>query len=126
MNPYLIDFPKIGSRDIGYLSFAQNLPFNINRVYWTYHTPNDVSRGGHSHNELEQILIAVCGTITIYTENTKGDCNRFILSTQNQGLYLPKQTWRDIKYSHDAIQVCLASQEYSESDYIRSYNKFKQ
>ncbi len=125
MTPHLINFPKIGSRDIGYLSFAEKLPFKINRVYWTYHTPSDVARGGHSHKELEQVLLALSGTITIYTENLNGESNRFILSNQSQGLYLPQQTWRDIKYSHDAIQLCLASLEYDEKDYIRSYNQFK-
>lgn len=127
MNPYLIEFPKIGNSGIGYVSICEreNLPFKVNRVYWTYYTPEDVNRGGHAHLDLEQILIAVCGTIIVHTENSKGESNRFILDTPNKGLYLPKMCWRSMKYTHSAIQVCLASEQYSELDYIRSYETFK-
>lgn len=125
MNPQLIDFPKIGSRDIGYVSIAEKLPFDIKRVYWTYYTPEDVARGGHAHYELEQILIAVSGTITVHTQTVTGEDNRFILTNPNQGLYIPKMCWRNLKYSHNAVQICLASQEYTEKDYIRNYETFK-
>ena len=49
--PYFIEFPKIGKPDLGYISVAENesLPFQVNRVYWTYFTPEDVMRGGHAH-----------------------------------------------------------------------------
>ena len=126
MNPYLINFPKIGSTSIGYVSIAEgdNLPIKVNRVYWTYFTPEDVARGGHAHKQLEQVLIAVSGTIIVHTE-TKDESNRFILSSPNQGLYIPSGCWRTMKYTHNAIQICLASMEYKESDYIRSYQEFK-
>ena len=29
-----------------------------------------------------------------------------------------------MKYSHNAVQMCLASIEYDERDYIRDYNEF--
>jgi hypothetical protein len=126
MNPYLINFPKIGNPSMGYVSISEgvNLPIKVNRVYWTYFTPEDVARGGHAHKQLEQVLIAVSGTIIIHTE-TKTDSNRFILSSPSQGLYIPAGCWRTMKYTHNAIQVCLASMEYRESDYIRSYQEFK-
>ena len=33
--------------------------------------------------------------------------------------------WRDIKFSHNAVLLCLASEIYQEHDYIRDYNTFK-
>lgn len=125
MNPYLIEFPKKGARDIGYLSISEKMPFDVKRVYWTYYTPEDVARGGHSHKELEQILVAVSGTVIVHTETKDGISNRFILDSPTVGLYLPKNCWRDMKYTHNAIQICLASHEYDEQDYIRNYQTFK-
>ncbi len=42
--PRLISFPKIGKPSLGYISVAENenLPFQVNRIYWTYFTPEDV------------------------------------------------------------------------------------
>jgi len=40
-------------------------------------------------------------------------------------LYIPRLYWRTIKFSHNAVLMCLASMEYDEQDYIRSYEEFK-
>ena len=57
--PHLIEFPKIGKPELGFISIAEkeNLPFVPKRIYWTYFTPEDVERGGHSHYDLHQILV---------------------------------------------------------------------
>lgn len=125
--PYLIEFNKIGSPSLGYISVAEkeNLPFAIRRVYWTYFTPENVRRGGHAHYELEQILIAPSGKIVLDTELLDGEKQQFVLDKPNLGLFIPKLCWREMRYSHNAAQVCLASMEYSEQDYIRDYNQFK-
>lgn len=125
MSPYLISLPKIGNPGIGYLSVAEKLPFDIKRVYWTYHTPEDITRGGHSHNNLHQLLIAVSGTVTVFTELKSGESDRFVLDNPSKGLYIPPGCWRNMKYTHNAVQLCMASNQYDESDYIRSYEQFK-
>ena len=60
LNPCIIEFPKIGNSGLGYISVCEKttLPFVVKRIYWTYFTPEDVTRGGHAHYELEQILLA--------------------------------------------------------------------
>ena len=125
--PKIIEFPKLGMPSIGYISPAENdnLPFIVKRIYWTYFTPEDVERGGHSHYELEQILVAVAGKITVMTEMPGEITNTFILESPHQGLLIPKLCWREMKYSHNAVQMCLASLEYDEKDYIRKYDEFK-
>lgn len=124
--PYLITFPKIGNSALGYISVAENenLPFVVNRIYWTYFTPESVERGGHAHYELEQILIAVAGRIIITTELISGLKNEFVLDNPDVGLYIPKMTWRTMKYSHNSVQICIANHSYTESDYIREYETF--
>lgn len=126
INPYLISFPKIGGSDRGYLSLAEgkDLPFKPQRVYWTYFTPENVERGGHAHYKLNQILIAVSGKITVTIETLK-ESFVFVLDSPSIGLFIPELCWRSLKYTHNAVQVCLASIEYSPDDYIRTYNDFK-
>lgn len=125
--PYLIDFPKIGEPSLGYISVAEktNLPFIPKRVYWTYFTPENIERGGHAHIELQQVLIAVSGSIKVEIETITGEKYNFNLNKPNLGLFIPKKVWRTMQYSHNAVQVCIASIEYLENDYIRDYKLFK-
>ena len=124
--PRIIEFPEIGNRILGYIAVAENnnLPFEVKRIYWTYFTPENVERGGHAHRQLEQVLVAVAGTIRIKLEMRGGQQSEFILSKPDHGLYIPRMAWRTIKYSHNAVQLCIASTVYDEKDYIRDYETF--
>lgn len=122
-----IELKKIGSPLLGYISVAEaekNVSFKISRVYWTYFTPNEVQRGGHAHKNLEQLIFAVSGRIEIDTIDNTGRERLFVLDKPNIGLYLPPLVWRDIRFSHSAVLLCLASDYYDEDDYIRSYSFF--
>lgn len=125
--PYIIEFPKIGVSSLGYISIAEkgNLPFIPKRIYWTYFTPQGVQRGGHAHFELEQILVALAGSIDLKIEIANGETFEFVLEEPTKGVFLPKRCWRTMQYSHNAVQMCIASLEYEEADYIRNYEEFK-
>jgi hypothetical protein len=127
-NPFLINFPKLGAPDIGYISVvddAKLIPFEIKRVFWTYYTPESIVRGRHAHYKTEQVLIAVTGRIIVTTELADGTINTFVLENPNLGLYVPPHAWHTMQYSHTAIQMVLASTVYDEKDYIRDYDHFK-
>lgn len=126
--PCIIEFPKIGSSGLGYISVAEvekNIPFDIKRVYWTYYTPDSVLRGGHAHKKLRQVIFAVGGRIEFNLETFHGQRLHFVLDQPNMGLYIPELVWRDIRFSHSAVLLCLASEIYLESDYFRNYEDFK-
>lgn len=128
MTPHIIDFLKIGSPELGYITVAEaqkNVPFSINRVYWTYFTPQDVIRGGHAHKKLQQVIFAVSGTIEFNTQDLDGNEATFVLDSPSKGLYIPELIWRDIKFSHNAVLLCLASEHYDEDDYFRDFEDFK-
>lgn len=128
MIPHYLYFSKIGKPNLGYISVAENnenIPFEVQRVYWTYYTPQDVTRGGHAHLALQQVIVAVSGTINFTTEDLQGNTAEFVLDSPEKGLYLPKHVWRDIKFSHNAVLLCLASEKYTEEDYIRDYDMFQ-
>jgi len=126
--PYLIEFKKLGSSDIGYISVSENknqIPFNSERVFWTYYTPEEVVRGRHAHYKTEQVLIALAGRIIVNIEMPDGEKMIFTLDKPNVGLYVPPHCWHTMQYSHSCVQLVLASTKYDESDYIRKYEDFK-
>jgi hypothetical protein len=127
-HPYLIDLKSIGSSELGFITvaeFPKNIPFEIKRTYWTYFTPNNVERGNHAHRQLQQIIVAVAGVIEFDLESKQGEKFNFRLDNPNKGLYIPKEYWRVIHFSHNAVLLCLASLVYDANDYIRDYADFK-
>jgi dTDP-4-dehydrorhamnose 3,5-epimerase-like enzyme len=126
--PHIVTLDSIGSSVEGYITIAEqqkNIPFEIKRVYWTYFTPQNVIRGFHAHYALHQVIFAVSGTIKFLVEYKNEEQIEFILDQPNKGLYLPPDTWREIQFSHTAVLLCLASDVYNESDYIRDYETFR-
>ena len=127
--PHLIEFPKLGAPEIGYISVTEQqklVPFEVQRIFWTYYTPESIVRGRHAHHRTEQVLIAASGRITVTTEMADGDIRTFRLEDPNMGLYVPPNVWHTMQYSHSAVQLVLASTGYEEADYIRDYEVFKQ
>lgn len=123
--PQLIDFGRIGSSAMGFITIAEELPFDVKRVYWTYYAPHEVTRGQHAHKNLCQIIFAVSGSIKFELENLAGIKSNFVLESPEWGLYIPKFHWRIMKFSHNAVLLCMASDIFDEEDYIRDYNQFK-
>jgi oxalate decarboxylase/phosphoglucose isomerase-like protein (cupin superfamily) len=127
-DPYLINFPKIGEPEIGYISVTEQqqlIPFGIQRIFWTYYTPESIVRGRHAHHSTEQVLIATSGRITVTTEMADGAIQTFRLEDPSVGLYVPPHAWHTMQYSHSAVQLVLASASYNVADYIRDYDEFK-
>lgn len=126
-NCSLLEFPKLNSGK-GVITAVNNLkeiPFEIKRVYYLFDIPDGEIRGGHAHRNLHQIILAVSGSfdITLDDGTNKSSIN---LSKPNKALYLPPGLWRDLdNFSAGSICLVLASQEYSEEDYIRDYYQFK-
>ena len=127
--PQIINFKRNGDTTLGYISIAEKdsqIPFEIKRVFWTYYTPEEVVRGKHAHYETEMVLIAASGSVTVRTELIDGSIEEFILDKPNKGLFIPKMCWHTMQYSHNAVQIVIASSFYDERDYIRSYSNFKE
>jgi len=128
-NPYLIEFPKLGAPEIGYISVTEQLkqlPFEVQRTFWTYYTPESIVRGRHAHYKTEQVLVAVAGRLIVTTELTDGTVSVHRLEDPHVGLYVPPHAWHTMQYSHSAVQLVFASLPYDEQDYIRQYEKFRE
>ena len=118
----LIDLPKLlDSR--GNLTFVQcpdQIPFKIQRVFWTYGVPGGESRGGHAYKTQEELIIALSGSFDVLISNSDGTNRLVNLNRSYFGLYLPPNTWRQmINFSTNAIGLHLSSNKFDETDYIR-------
>ena len=123
---YKIKFPKIKDPR-GNLSVIEGniIPFTIKRVYFLYDIPSDSERGGHAHKEHQELIIAVAGSFDVVLNNgTEETVHR--LFKPNEGLLVPINTWRELKnFSAGAVCLVIASEEFSEDDYIRNFDEFK-
>lgn len=111
----------------GNISVVENeitVPFDVKRVYYLYDVPGGESRGGHAHKELSQLIIAGSGSFTVTLDD--GNVKRsFLLNRPYQGLYIVPGIWRTLDdFSSGAVCLVLASEIYSEDDYIRSYQEY--
>lgn len=126
--PCLIEFPKF-TDPRGNLSFAEGrklLPFEIERVYWTYDIPSWRERHGRALRTCAEVIIATSGQC-IVTVDSGDNCHKsFTLNKSNVGLYLPPMTWRSITdFVTGTTCLTIASKLYDEADYIRDYLQFQ-
>lgn len=121
----LIEIPRFDD-DRGSLSFVelrQILDFPIHRVYWLYNLKKD--RGGHAHKNLKQFIFCTHGSVDFVLDDGE-HTTTITLDAPNKGLYIIKPLWREITNIKNNPQVIIcASENYQESDYIRSYEEFK-
>ncbi len=123
----LIDLPKIIDPR-GNLTVAEQLrevPFNVERVYWTYDVPAGESRGGHAHRECEEVIVAVSGSFDVTLDNGK-ERKTYHLNHPYQGLYVGTGIWRTLDdFSSGAVCLVIASHLFEEEDYIRDYDEYQ-
>lgn len=121
----LISLPKIEDRR-GNLSVIEKdiIPFEIKRVYYVYDIPSGAERGGHSHKDLQEFLIAIYGSFDVVLND--GISEKVVtLNKPNVGLLIPTGIWRELKdFSSGAVCLVVASDVYIEDDYIRDFDEF--
>jgi len=124
--PHLIEFRDILDHRgaLTPIEAEKDVPFAIRRIYYIYDVSHGAVRAGHSHKELQQVLIALSGSFNVHLDDGYAR-QTFMLNRPNIGLYVPQMTWRDIdNFSGGAVCLSLASQHYEESDYYRDYESF--
>ena len=110
--------------DICVVENGQTVPFDTKRLYYLYDVPGGVSRGGHAHKGLYQLIFAASGSFTVTLDD--GNVKRaFTLNRPYQGLLVKPGIWRELDdFSSGSVCLVLASEKYDEADYIRDYDDF--
>lgn len=125
MNYKIIDIPKINNTK-GNIGVIENdtIPFDVKRVYYLFDVPSGAKRGGHAHKKLKQVLIAISGSFDVVLKDGKSK-ETIILNRPDKGLLIENNIWRELEnFSSGSVCLVLASEEFSEEDYIRSYKEY--
>ena len=103
---------------------AQDIPFDIQRVFYIYGSDSEVVRGQHANRNSEFVLINVSGSSKVRMDN--GFEEEIIeLNRPRMGLYLPTMLWKDMyDFSADSVLLVLANTHYDGHEYIRDYDEF--
>lgn len=122
----IIELPKI-SDPRGNLTFVEGgnqVPFDIQRVYYLYDVPRGAERGGHAHKGLHQLIISISGSFDVVLDDGVNK-KRVHLSRSYSGLYVCPMIWRELdNFSSGSVCMVLASNKYDEEDYFRNYSEF--
>jgi UDP-2-acetamido-3-amino-2,3-dideoxy-glucuronate N-acetyltransferase len=122
----LYELPRV-TDERGHLSFAElghSLPFAVVRYFLVFGVPSREVRGEHAHRQLDQFLVCVLGSCSVRLFD--GDAGEeVLLNRPDLGLHVPPMVWTtEYKYSPDAVLLVLASDVYSENDYIRDVDEY--
>ncbi len=123
----ILPLVKIHNRagNITVVTGNETLPFPIRRIYYLYDVPGGEERGGHAHRDLHQLIVAVSGSFEVMLDDGK---NKKIvrLNRPDYGLLVTPGIWRELfEFSSGSVCLVLASEVYSENDYLRDYAEFK-
>lgn len=121
----LIELPKIHDTR-GNLSVIEGdtVPFEFKRVYYLYDVPSGSERGGHSHKEQLELLIALSGSFEVILKDGQNE-RSVVLNKPNLGLLIPTGIWRELQnFSSGSVCLVLASDVFDETDYIRDFEYF--
>jgi dTDP-4-dehydrorhamnose 3,5-epimerase-like enzyme len=121
----IISVPKIEDPR-GNLSVIENdvIPFEMKRVYYLYDVPSGAERGGHSHKEQQEFLVALSGSFDVILNDGQHE-KVVILNKPFEGLLITNGIWRELKnFSSGAVCLVIASAVFEEEDYIRVFQDF--
>lgn len=122
----MVSLPKITDTR-GNLTFVEGgnqIPFDIQRVYYLYDVPGGAERGGHAHKGLHQLIIAMSGSFDVVLDDGR-EKKRIHMNRSYNGLYVCPMIWRELdNFSSGSVLMVLASNKYDEKDYFRDYAEF--
>lgn len=124
----LLDFRERGD-ERGNLVIAEgsgkDIPFDIKRVFYIYGSDANVVRGRHANERSSFVLINVSGSSKVLVDDGKKR-EIILLDKPRMGLFLPPMLWKEMyDFSPDSVLLCLASEHYDESEYIRDYDEYR-
>lgn len=101
-----------------------NFPFEVKRVFYLYDVPADSQRGGHSHYQAHELIVAVSGSFEV-TLHDGHKQRTYTLDRPYRALYIEPGVWRTLQaFSAGAVCLVLTSEKYDEADYERDFKQF--
>lgn len=124
----MLEFPQNGDErgQLVIVEGQQDIPFDIKRIFYIYASDKTVVRGKHANRITQFVLINVAGQCKVKVCDGKGNEAIFLLNRPHTGIYLPRMVWKEMyDFSEDSVLLCLASEHYDASEYIREYDEYR-
>jgi acetyltransferase-like isoleucine patch superfamily enzyme len=100
------------------------LPFTPRRFFLVFDVPSREVRGQAAHLRLHQLFVCLRGGMSLLVDDGR-ERQELRLSDPGHALHVEPLVWcSQHDFSPDAQLLVLASEEYDESDYVRSYEEF--
>lgn len=122
-----VELPTVKSRagNLTPVHCSVDIPFDVKRVFFVYDIPYGKTRGMHAHKKCHQFLVAASGSFDLELDDGKYR-KSITVNRPIQGVHVLPGIWsKEYNYSSGAICLVLASEIYTEDDYIRKYSDFK-
>jgi dTDP-4-dehydrorhamnose 3,5-epimerase-like enzyme len=104
---------------------GQDIPFEIQRVFYMYGTDNTMVRGKHANRHSQFVLINVSGSSKIRITDGKGHEAVVSLDKPRTGVFIPRMIWKEMyDFSDDSVLLCLTDTHYDGSEYIRDFDAY--
>lgn len=105
-------------------NFADEMPFEVRRVFWIGGVPAGQTRGCHAHRTCSEIVIPVCGSFRATVTDACGT-KTYDMRRADEGLLVPPMAWCEFSdFSAGCVCLCLASEAYDADGYIDSFDQF--
>ena len=122
-----IEMPKVTDvrGNLTFIEGGNQIPFDIKRIYYIYDVPGGSERGSHAHRTLHQFFVAMSGSFDVVLHDGTAE-QRFHLNRPYYGLYVCPLMWRTLdNFSSGSVCMVLASEPYTEDDYVHSWDEFQ-
>jgi oxalate decarboxylase/phosphoglucose isomerase-like protein (cupin superfamily) len=124
----IIQLPKIMDErgNLTFIEAEKHIPFQIKRVYMIYDVPGGEIRGSHAFKKADEFIVCLSGSFDLVLNDGKNE-HTITLNRSYNGVYIPHGTWRTIRnFSTNSLCLVISSTDYSQEDYIRDFNTFKE
>ncbi|MFT7351689.1 MAG: dTDP-4-dehydrorhamnose 3,5-epimerase-like enzyme [Flavobacterium sp.] len=125
MNVEIIQIPKVEDYR-GNIAIIEKevLPFEMKRVYYLFDVPSSAHRGGHSHKNQQEFLVALSGSFDVVVNDGENK-KKVTLNKPDKGLLIRENIWRELEnFSSGCVCLVVASDVFDEDDYIREFDVF--
>lgn len=123
----VIELPRHTSNRLGNLSVIQSeetLPFDVKRVFFIFDVPGGESRGGHSHKNIKEFIVAASGSFSVTLDDGQNK-RTVMLNRPYYGLLVEPGIWLTLNdFSSGAVALVLTSDIYSSDDHIKDYDRY--
>jgi hypothetical protein len=83
------------------------------------------NRGGHAYKQTEEFIVALSGSFDVVLDDGNMKMT-YPLNRSYYGLFVPNGLWRIMtNFSTNSVALVLSSTDYSQDDYIMSYEDFR-